>query len=87
MDSVGYKNGAVRQLSRLKGGQSTVSRRKLSINQVARQSAEHSGDAETIKQGLPQIADQQNTLLKSAGIALGLIALFVLAVKYKIIKL
>ncbi|PHN06161.1 hypothetical protein [Flavilitoribacter nigricans] len=88
MDAATYKNRAVSRLVSLKDGfQSTMSRPKLTVDQVAAMSALRGGDAKAIEQTLPQKESEHKMLLKSAGIALALILLFVLAVKYKFIKL
>lgn len=88
MNAATYKNRAVGKLYALKDGyQSTYSRPKLSINKVAANSYHRAGDAADVKKGLPQTKDQNRTIWISGGIALGLIILLVLAVKYKFIKL
>ena len=88
MNAATYKNTAVGRLYALKDGyQSTYSQPKAGIDQVAANSYNRAGDATEVKKGLPQATDQKNQIWISAGIALGLIVLLVLAVKYKFIKL
>ena len=89
MNAATYKNRAVGQLRVLKDGfQSTYSNPKLSVNQVAAMSALRGGDATEMKKGILTGKGSQNqTLMLSAGIALVLLIVFYLAIKYKFVKL